>query len=63
MPIINTAKAIAGISSGQVLEVICTDPGSRADFDAWARSTGNQLISIKEEPGPPKLFQFQIKKS
>jgi TusA-related sulfurtransferase len=34
-----------------VLKVIATDPGSVRDFQAFARQTGNQLISQDEENG------------
>lgn len=45
MPIVRTAQAIKPLSSGQLLEVLATDPGSVADFAAWSRSTGNEMIS------------------
>ena len=33
-----------GLASGQLLEVLATDPGSTKDFTAWAKSTGNELV-------------------
>ncbi|MCU0478667.1 MAG: sulfurtransferase TusA family protein [Chloroflexi bacterium] len=35
MPIVKTAQAIKGLGSGQLLEVLATDPGSTKDFIAW----------------------------
>ena len=32
LPIINTAKEISKLSSGQILEVIATDPGAPIDL-------------------------------
>jgi tRNA 2-thiouridine synthesizing protein A len=32
------------ISSGSLLEVLATDPGSVKDFEAWSRTTGNELV-------------------
>ena len=32
------------MSSGEVLKVVATDPGSMRDFQAFARQTGNELV-------------------
>ena len=53
-------KTLAGMSGGQVLHIIATDPGSVKDFEAFAKQTGNDLIESKEEGGK---FFFLIKKS
>ena len=37
MPIVKTAQAIKTVASGELLEVLATDPGSIADFAAWSR--------------------------
>jgi tRNA 2-thiouridine synthesizing protein A len=44
MPIVKTAQAIKSIASGELIEVLATDPGSVKDFAAWARTTGNELV-------------------
>lgn len=44
LPILKAKKALAGMASGQVLKVICTDAGSVRDFQAFARQTGNELV-------------------
>ena len=62
MPVINANEAINGLSSGKILEVVCTDPGSKPDFDAWARSRAHEMVSVVEEDGPPKIFKFFIRK-
>ncbi|MEH7012843.1 sulfurtransferase TusA family protein [Neobacillus niacini] len=49
MPIVKTKKAMNGLESGQVLEVIATDKGSKADIKAWAQSSGHQYIGTIEE--------------
>lgn len=60
LPILRAKKALNGMSAGQVLHVIATDPGSVKDFDAFAKQTGNELMESKEEGGK---FHFLIKKS
>ena len=44
LPILKAKKALATIDSGQVLKVTATDPGSKRDFEAFARQTGNALV-------------------
>ena len=44
LPIVRTAQAIKGIASGQLLEVLATDPGSVKDFAAWSKATGHAIV-------------------
>jgi len=44
LPILKAKKALADMTSGDVLKVVATDPGSVRDFQAFARQTGNELI-------------------
>jgi tRNA 2-thiouridine synthesizing protein A len=60
LPILRAKKTLNGMTSGQVLHIIATDPGSVKDFDAFAKQTGNVLMESKEEGGK---FHFLIKKS
>ena len=60
LPILRAKKTLNAMSSGQVLHVVATDPGSVKDFDAFAKQTGNELVESKEEGGK---FHFLIKKS
>jgi tRNA 2-thiouridine synthesizing protein A len=59
LPILRAKKALADLKSGQVLRVLATDPGSVKDFQAFAKQTGNQLLSHAEED---KVFTFFMKK-
>ena len=59
LPILRAKKALAEIGSGQVLRVLATDPGSVKDFQAFAKQTGNQLVSHAEED---RVFTFFMKK-
>lgn len=45
LPILRAKKALAELQSGQVLKVVATDPGSVRDFQAFAKQTGNELLS------------------
>jgi tRNA 2-thiouridine synthesizing protein A len=59
MPIVKTAVAIKSLASGQLLEVLATDPGSTKDFAAWSQTTGNPLVEQSVEDG---VFRFVLRK-
>lgn len=49
LPILRAKKALAGMSSGQVLRVLATDRNSVADFQAFCRQTGNALVFQQDD--------------
>ena len=60
LPILRAKKALAGMTAGQILHIIATDPGAVKDFEAFAKQTGNELMESKEEGGK---FVFLMKKN
>ena len=59
MPIVKTAQAMKGLASGQLLEVLATDPGSTKDLEAWSKSTGNPLVESSVDGA---VFRFVLRK-
>ncbi len=59
LPILKAKKALKGLGNGQTLEVLSTDPGSVADFEAFCRTTGNKMIEHNEEGG---TYRFVIER-
>ena len=59
LPILRAKKALGEVGSGQVLKILSTDPGSVKDFAAFAKQTGNELLSTAEAGGE---FTFFMKK-
>ena len=59
LPILKTKKSLNELTSGQVLKVVATDPGSVKDMQAFANQTGNPLLSTAEEN---KTYVFYLKK-
>jgi tRNA 2-thiouridine synthesizing protein A len=59
LPILRAKKALNGLETGKVLRIIATDPGSVKDFEAFAKQTGNELLSSTEEGGK---FMFLMRK-
>jgi len=60
LPILKTRKALKEVPAGGTLEVFTTDPGSVADFQAFCRTTGNELIEHSEDVG---VYRFLIRKT
>ena len=44
LPILKAKRALAEVSSGELIRVVATDPASVRDFQAFAKQTGNELI-------------------
>ncbi|GGB97952.1 hypothetical protein GCM10007205_04060 [Oxalicibacterium flavum] len=59
LPILKTKKALAELSSGQILRVQATDPGSVRDFQAFAKQTGNELVQQEKEG---EVFTFFMRR-
>jgi tRNA 2-thiouridine synthesizing protein A len=59
MPIVKTAQAVKGMTSGQTLEVLATDPGSTKDFAAWSKTTGNEMVEQTVDGG---VYRFLLRK-
>ena len=60
LPILKAKKALAEMQPGQVLHVLATDPGSSKDFAAFARQTGNELVSQADLPD--NAFEFFLRR-
>ncbi len=59
-PILKTKKAIKGMSSGQILKMTSTDPGTNKDMDTFCAKTGHKLLE-KEDTGGATDFYVQVK--
>ena len=60
LPILKTKKALKELAQGDTLEVLTTDPGSVADFQAFCRTTGNELLEHDEDGG---VYSFLLQKN
>jgi tRNA 2-thiouridine synthesizing protein A len=60
LPILKAKKALKSLESGNILEVLSTDPGSVADFEAFCRTTGNELVEQSEADG---VWTYLIRKT
>ena len=56
MPVVKISKGIKEVEVGQVVEAQSTDPGSLADFPAWARTSGNEILKTEQDGNVIKFF-------
>ncbi len=59
LPILKTKKSLSDMTSGQILKVMSTDVGSVKDMQAFAKQTGNELLSTDQTD---KVYAFYLKK-
>jgi tRNA 2-thiouridine synthesizing protein A len=59
LPIVKTAQALRGMASGELIEVLATDPGSVKDFAAWSKATGNALVEATQDAS---VYRFVVRK-
>lgn len=56
MPVVKVSKGIKEVAIGQVVEAITSDPGSLADFPAWAKTSGNEILKVEQKDGLIKFY-------
>jgi tRNA 2-thiouridine synthesizing protein A len=59
LPILKARKALKDVAAGETLEILSTDPGSVADFQAFCRQTGNELLESSNEDS---VYRFLIRR-
>ena len=60
LPILKARKALQDVPPGGTLEVLSTDPGSVADFQAFCRQTGNELVDSSNDDS---VYQCLIRRT
>lgn len=59
MPVIKTQNKIAELEPGDVLEVICTDPGALNDIPAWCR-INNHIVKGTQENDDDVIITIEV---
>jgi tRNA 2-thiouridine synthesizing protein A len=60
LPVVRASQAIKLLETGQLLEVLATDPGSLTDFPAWSKTTGNEIVEQNQDDG---VFRYVVRKA
>jgi NADPH-dependent 2,4-dienoyl-CoA reductase/sulfur reductase-like enzyme/peroxiredoxin family protein/rhodanese-related sulfurtransferase/TusA-related sulfurtransferase len=50
-PILTMKKTMDGMTAGDFLRVLATDPGFNRDVQSWSKLTGNRLVSLETKDG------------
>jgi tRNA 2-thiouridine synthesizing protein A len=61
MPIIQTAKKVKEMKVGEILEVISTDAGIKADMPAWCKMSGQEFLGIEEDGDVYRVYVRKLK--
>ncbi|MCX8006530.1 MAG: sulfurtransferase TusA family protein [Coriobacteriia bacterium] len=59
LPMVKVSQNITNVPVGGVIRAVATDPGSMADIPAWAKSTGNEVLSAEKQGNE---FVFLVKR-
>ena len=58
IPVLKARKVTRGMASGDTLEILATDPGAVADFEAFCSAGGHEML---EQSQDGKIYRFLIK--
>ncbi len=48
MPVIRVQSAVAKLAAGEILQVVCSDPGALHDVPAWCRVHGHRVLRAEQ---------------
>ena len=55
-PLLAAKKAIAEIGSGDIMEILSADEGTRKDIPKWANKKGHEYLGTVEDSGYFKIY-------
>ena len=59
-PLLAAKKAIGELKSGDVMEILSADEGTRRDVPKWANKKGHEYLGTVEDSG---FFRIYLKKA
>ena len=58
-PLLAAKKAIGEITSGEIMEILSSDEGTKKDVPKWATKKGHEYLGTVDESG---FFKIYLKK-
>ena len=58
-PLLEAKKAIGKINSGEIMEIMSADEGTKRDIPKWAKKKSHEYLGTIEESG---FFKIYLKK-
>jgi TusA-related sulfurtransferase len=49
LPVIRVQDQVNALSDGEVIDVVCTDPGTLSDIPAWCRINRHTLLNTRRD--------------
>ena len=59
-PLLAAKKAIGELQSGDIMEILSADEGTRRDVPKWANKKGHEYLGTMEDSG---FFRIYLKKA
>ncbi len=59
-PLLAAKKAIGELQSGEIMEILSADEGTRRDVPKWANKKGHEYLGTVEDSG---YFKIYLKKA
>ncbi len=60
LPILKTKKSLKDVAVGGTIEILATDPAADADFQAFCRTTGHELVESAQDG---EVYRFLIRRT
>jgi tRNA 2-thiouridine synthesizing protein A len=61
LPVVKVSQRIKTMQIGQILVAETTDPGAHADFPAWAKTSGNEIVKVDKDESASRFFIKKLK--
>lgn len=55
-PLMESKKGLGSVPINGVMEILSSDPSTRADLPVWAKKVGHEFLGIKSEEGFDRIF-------
>lgn len=62
IPLLRAKQALKAMTTGDVLEVLATDPSAKGDFDAMLKHLPHELVNYSQGSESPRVDRFLIRK-
>ena len=56
MPLLKTKKAVKKMKSGQIIEILSTDPGTKNDLPGYAQKEGHEFLGERDDDGFNRFY-------
>ena len=60
MPMLKTKKTLKDMQSGQVLEVLGTDPGSKNDIPDFCKKNNHEFLGYEDDPAGHTRYLIKV---